>query len=172
MKHSTLLFIEILAIIITAALIGLFSYHIIYLRLAGGQSFIAYLINLTFIATVLILDIIANKIMTKEGFMTKERTKLGHFFAQVLFAAHFVSFKTALYLFYIVMLIASRTSILHPDFVFSYITGFIYSVEYGILLLIPLDKFLELLTKDDRRILRILHKMNRANKYQDKNELK
>ena len=157
MKNTKMIFIfELVAIVITAVIMGLFTYYVIYEWLADGHRLLAYVYNIAFIAFVLLFDKYANHVMSKDGFLTKERTKFKHFLAQVLFATHFVSFKTALYLFYIVMLIFSRVSMLEPDLIDRHHLSFIYSVEYGVILLIPLDKFLELLTKDDKRILKIL----------------
>jgi len=159
MKKSTIFFIHVVewvAIAITAVFIGLFTYFIIYERLAGGHRLTAYICNIVFIAFILVYDKVADFLMAKDGYLAKERTAIGHFFARMLFATHFISFKTALYLFYIIMLIVSRISILEPDLIDRYQTGFIYSVEYGVVLLIPLDKFLELLTKDDKRIFKII----------------
>jgi len=156
-KNTRLIFVfELLAIMFTALAIGLFTYYVIYNWLAGGHRLLAYIYNIAFIAIILLFDKYANFVMSKDGFLTAERTRFKHFLAQALFATHFVSFKTALYLFYIIMLIISRVSVLEPSLIDRHQLSFIYSVEYGVVLLIPLDKFLELLTKDDKRILKIL----------------
>jgi len=153
--------LELIAIVATAFVFGLFTYFVVYGQIADGHRLTAYVLNLVFIIIILLFDKFANHVMLKDGFLTKERTKIGHFCAQLLFATHFVSFKTALYLFYIAMLIVSRVSVLEPDLIDRYHLSFIYSVEYGIVLLIPLDKFFELLTKDDKRILKIIARTRR-----------
>ena len=152
MKKSTIIIIHLIewaVTAITAVAIGLFTYFVIYERLAEGHRLTAYLYNIAFIAVILIFDKIADYLMEKD---------IRPIFARLLFVTHFISFKTALYLFYIVMLVVSRISILEPDMIDRHQTSFIYSVEYGVVLLIPLDKFVELLTKDDKRIFKIITK--------------
>ena len=152
---------EIVSIVLTAVILGLFTYFVIYIRLAGGHRLIAYAYNIVLIAVILVFDKVADYYMSQEDFLTKDSGKIKNLFAKLLFATHLVSFKTALYLFYIVMIVLSRISILEPDLINRYQISFIYSVEYGIVLLIPLDKFLELLTKDDKRIMKILSRLGR-----------
>jgi len=147
--------------IITALGCALITYFIIYSRLAGGRPIVAYIINIGFIVLILLLDKFADFLMTSKDFLTKDRGRIKNFLAAVLFAAHCVSFKTGLYLFYIIMLIVSRVSILEPGIISPYLYTFIRSVEYGVVLLLPLDKFIELLTKDDRRFLKIMQNVKR-----------
>ncbi|MCL2616818.1 MAG: hypothetical protein FWD96_04150 [Defluviitaleaceae bacterium] len=142
--------------ITTAMMFGLITYFIIYGGLASGNRLIAYMYNIVFIAIILILDKVADHIMQSDDFLTRDHGRWKNLLARTLFATHMVSFKTALYLFYIVMLVLSRASFLEPDLIDRYQLSFIYSVEYGVLLLIPLDKFMELLTKDDKRLLKIV----------------
>ena len=136
--------------VIFAVLFGFFSYFVVYRWMAGGYRFSAYLYNLILITTLLTFDELADQALAKIDFSTGfSRPK--NVLLVLLFVMHLVSFKTGLYLFYIAMLIVSRISILAPYLVDRYDSSFIYSVEYGILLLIPLDKFIELLTRDGRR---------------------
>jgi len=59
------------------------------------------------------------------------------------------TFKTALYLFYFVMLIANALVTADPDFPFlSNLTGYFKSVYYGILILFAADTFLTRLLDD------------------------
>jgi len=142
--------------IVTAGVFWLIAYYLIYERLAGGHPLIAYVYNIIFIIIMLILDKILDYFMTREDFLTRDRGKVANFFARLLFAAHFVSFKTALYLFYIAMLVVSRVSMLEEGLISGHLDTFINSVEFGVVLLIPLDRFIELITKDDRRIENII----------------
>ena len=149
--------------IFTAVVYGLIAYHLIYVRLAGGRPLIAYAYNIALVVVMLVLDKLASYYMEDCGadFFSKKHGRARKFFARALFAMHFVSFKTSLYLFYIVMLVVSRVSLLQYGIISPYLYTFIRSVEYGVLLLIPLDKFMDLVTMDDRRITRILAQMNR-----------
>ena len=157
-KLEAVLVVETL---ITAIIIGIITYFVIYGWLANGHLLTAYILNIAFIAIILVLDKAADHLMTKDEFLTEGRSRLRNIFARILFVTHLVSFKTALYLFYIVMLIVSRISILEPELIDIYHRGFINTVEYGIVLLIPLDKFVELMTKDDKRILKMIKRIDR-----------
>ena len=152
--------IEVTETIVTAVLYWLFAYYVIYGTLADGRPLVAYALNLAFIILILLMDKFADHIMNKDDFLLKDRGKVKNFLCTMLFYVHAVSFKTGVYLFYLVMLVVSRISILEPGIISPYLRTFIYSVEYGILLLLPLDKFFELLSKDDRRLLSILDRIN------------
>ena len=150
--------------IITAILYGLFAYFIIYQRMAFGRSVIAYALNLIFIIIILLLDILMHIRMDSKEFLNANRGRVRTILGMVLFYCHFVSFKTGLYLFYLFMLVVSRMSTLEPGLLDPYLRTFVYSVEYGILLLLPLDKFLEQLAKDDKRMAAILKRIrNKSN---------
>jgi len=145
--------------IITAAAYGMITYMVIYNRLAGGYALLAYVYNILLMLVFLLLDKVADRLMGKDDFLSKKRSRAGTILARVLFALHFVSFKTSLYLFYIIMLIASRVAALEHGLISLELYYFIRSVEYGVLLLIPLDKFMDMVTQDDRRITRILRRL-------------
>ena len=59
-----------------------------------------------------------------------------------------VSFKTALYLFYIFILICSAIDNVDPDFFNHYFSLYLLTVEYGILVLVAVDTFLGQFFKD------------------------
>jgi len=58
--------------------------------------------------------------------------------------------RTAMYMFYIVVLILSRVAILRPGFIPVELASFFHSLEYGIILLIVFDKLKELLKTDQQ----------------------
>ena len=145
--------------LITAVLYGLFAYFFIYRMLAGRRSVTAYAINLFFIVVILLVDKYIHVKMDRKEFLVADRGRLRNISAKVLFYCHFVSFKTGLYLFYLFMLVVSRLSTLEPGMIDPDLRTFILSVEYGILLLLPLDKFLELLMKDNTRMKTVLGRL-------------
>ena len=138
--------------VLVACLIGLFSFYVIYRNIAGGSPLYAYGLNLLFIVTILLLEKRIDSIMLSRNFtitpQTKRRTVV---IEKTLYLAHMVSFKTALYLFYLVILLVSRAAALEPDIISDYIRTYIHSIEYCVLLLIPFDKFLEQILKDEKR---------------------
>ena len=137
---------------IPAAAYGLFSYFIIYTRLAGRSMLHSYLWNIAFIIAFLIFDKFTSDILLSKEFVITKKT---YFIAGVMHVLSFVSFKTAMYLFYIVVLIASRISILAPDSVPYGLHGFVLSVEYCLILLVVFDKFIEYLLEDGVRMKRV-----------------
>jgi len=149
--------------VLTAVLYGLFAYYIIYGRFAAGRPLIAYIYNLFFILVILLLDKLYHYYMRDGEFFMSEHSRFSVALSKTLFYTHFVSFKTALYLFYLAMLIVSRTAMLEPEIIGSYFRSFIHSVEYGILLLLPLDKFSEHLQRDDKRIFSIFKRLRKKN---------
>lgn len=161
--------VSLLEAVAFAGLFGLVSYFVIYLRLADSYRLTAYIYNLIFLTAILLLDKAIDNLLEKKGLFASANGKIKRFLARAILALHLVSFKTGLYLFYIAMLVFSRISILAPHLVERYDIGFIYSVEYGVLLLLPIDKFIELLTKDDRRTRRVLSKQ-RAKEQDDGGE--
>ncbi|MCL2407044.1 MAG: hypothetical protein FWC95_03870 [Defluviitaleaceae bacterium] len=144
----------LIEIILIASLYWVFFNLVIFQWLAGGNNFAAYIINLGVIAMILVMDELASHHTAREDFFTKRRSKFRGFIAKILFYSHIVSFKSALYLFYILMLVLSRVTNLDQNILSREDISFIYSVEYGILLLIPLDKLIDLIVKDDKRMLR------------------
>ena len=60
------------------------------------------------------------------------------------------SFKSSMYLFYIVILIISAlmAADTYPYFVLSFLDDYLLSVRYGALILIAADKFMEQIFKD------------------------
>jgi len=157
--------------IATATMYGLFAYFIIYGMFANGRPLVAYIYNIFFIIAMLLMDMLANHYLSKEDFVEANHSKLHNFFSKLLFFSHFVSFKTSLYLFYVVMLVVSRISILETDIINPYLRTFIYSVEYGVLLLVPLDKFIDLLIRDDKRVLTILSRLNKKRIKDERSEV-
>jgi len=155
---NTLLYI--LESVVVACLIGLFSFYVIYRGIANGVPLYAYGLNLLFIVTVLLLEKLLDSIMLSKGFTVTPQTKPYRVVMEkALYLAHMVSFKTALYLFYLVMLLVSRASALEPTIISDYVRTFIHSIEYCVLLLIPFDKFLEQITKDEKRNVKIYAKL-------------
>jgi len=156
---NTLLYI--LESIVVACLFGLFSFYVIYRGGAGGIPLYAYSLNLAFIVVVLLLEKLLDNIMLSKSFTITPLTRpYKALMEKALYLTHMVSFKTALYLYYLVILLVSRAATLEPDIISDYVRTYIHSVEYCVLLLIPFDKLLEQITKDEKRNKKIYAKLN------------
>ena len=146
--------------LMVAALFGMFSFYVIYRRIAGEVPLYAYLWNLIFIATVLLLEKLADKIILSERFVVSQHTRpYKAALTKVLYLTHTISFKTALYVYYILILLLSRAAMLDPSVISAYMRSYLFSVEYVVLLLIPFDKLLEQILKDDKRTKKIYAKL-------------
>ncbi|MCL2854324.1 MAG: hypothetical protein FWE21_01740 [Defluviitaleaceae bacterium] len=144
--------------LISAAVYGLLAFFVIFRGLAGENMLHAYIWNVVFIFGFLLLDKLANSYL-----LSKEITinKKNYFIAGLAHSLSFISFKTTLYLFYAFVLIISRVSLLEPYLFDPLFRSFVLSIEYCLIFLVALDKFMEHLSKDDRRIKIITAKFDK-----------
>jgi len=155
---NTLLYM--LESVVVACLFGIFSFYVIYRNIAGGVPLLAYVLNLIFIVGVLLLEKFLDSLMLSKSFaITPQTGPLKAAMEKALYLAHLVSFKTALYLYYLAILLVSRAATLEPTIISDHIRIYIHSVEYCVLLLIPFDKFLEQILKDEKRNKKIYAKL-------------
>jgi len=141
--------------VIMAVIYGLFTYFGIFARGESGFILRTYIWNLAMIILVLLIDRIYLAKLKKKANKRKSENKR----AKVL---HFVSFKASLYLFYMFALIASRL-LLILDFselsreverLYSF-QDYILSIEYGLILLVAVDKFIDQFIKDKKQTMEI-----------------
>jgi len=125
-------------------------------RLDNFSMLHAYIVNLFVILVMLIADKLINDYL-----LTKyEPRRRNGFFTRFLYWESLVSFKTTLYLFYIFILIISRVLTLEPRLMFNEtFYGFVLSIEYGLILVVVFDKFIDHLMKDFTRIKIIAEKL-------------
>jgi len=158
-SKATKLTLYALYSIFTAILYGYFMFGV-FVRLTyhvdGFSKLHAYLINLFVIIVMLTADkLINNYLLTK--YIPRRRNG---FFTRFLYWESLVAFKTTLYLFYIFTLIISGVLTLEPQLMFSEtFYGFVLSIEYGLILVVVFDKFIDHLTKDVKRIKAIADKL-------------
>jgi len=128
-----------------AALYGLLTYFGIFARGTDGFALRTYIWNLVLIALVLIID----KLYIVKLKKNAEKRKAANRKAKVL---HFVSFKASLYLFYMFALAASRLMLLLDIESLYYFRSYLLSIEYGLILLVAADKFIERFVKDKEQM--------------------
>jgi undecaprenyl pyrophosphate phosphatase UppP len=156
-NKKTDILIYIIIALIPATLYGLFAYFVIYRVLAGENMLYSYLWNIGAIVLLLVADKYVNDTLLSKEFII---TPKNYFFAGLAHTLNFISFRTALYLFYIIVLIFSRVAILSPDLLNEDIQNFVLSVEYCLILLVVFDKFIVYLTNDSDKIQRITRKFH------------
>ena len=159
-KRNKIILFYIAEALILAWLFGLFSFYVIYRNIAGGVPLYAYIWNLIFIVSILLLEKLIDRIILSKRFVVNEQTPPYMIAAaKLLYVTHTISFKTALYAYYLIILLVSRAAVLEPAVISDHIRIYIHSVEYCVLLLIPFDKFTDQLIKDDKRTKKLYAKL-------------
>jgi len=113
-----------------------------------GFALRTYIWNLVLITVVLLVDRIYLAKLKKNAAKRKTKSKK----TRVL---HFVSFKASLYLFYMFALTASRLILLldFPEVEADYsFRNYLLSIEYGLILLVAADKFIDQFIKDKKQL--------------------
>jgi hypothetical protein len=120
---------------------------IVFNNVAGRSMIAATVLNFALIMIFLIEERIGDYYIAKQG--AKEQSKKQSIFKRI-FKSYFnsVSYKTALYLFYIFILICSATDRVEPDLFNENFSRYLLTVEYGILVLVAADTFLNQFDKD------------------------
>jgi len=135
-----------------------------YMGLAGHSRLLAYLGNLALIVLGLALDIFMYRFYESKAFiamMRKEKDIEKSYRLIQLQLDSFVSFKTVLYIFYILILVFSQIIDFYPAWVGENISNFIGANSYSILLLIALDQVIGQFSKDRNRTRKISEKLKR-----------
>jgi len=157
---------------VLALLYGVFSYYIIYRLLAGKVMLTAYLLNIVFIFVILIVDKVLVDRFIKSNhlrYFQESYSKKGKF-AKILYTVDMITFKSSLYLFYIICLFIARISYFGVETNISSETlYFLASIEYCVYLLIAIDKFAIQIQKDKKLIDQIAENLSkRKNKFPNK----
>ena len=120
---------------------------LIFNNFARRSMITATALNFALIIIFLIEDRLGDYFAKKLN--AKEQGQKHNIFAR-MFMAYFnsVSFKTALYLFYIFVLICIAIDNVEPDFFDEHFSLYLLTVEYGILVLVAADTFLNQFLKD------------------------
>jgi len=132
-----------------AVIYGLITYYGIFARGTEGFALRTYIWNLMLITLVLLMDRLYLSKLKKHA----EKRKAAKRKTKVM---HFISFKASLYLFYMFALIASRLLLLlnsgEMEALYSF-RSYLLSIEYGLILLVAADKFIDQFIKD-KKIMR------------------
>jgi len=140
--------------IVMAVIYGLFTYYGIFARGFEGYAIRTYIWNLGLIALVLSID---RRYLAK----LKKNAEKKRGASKKVKVVHFISFKASLYIFYMFALIASRLMLL-SDFaetgMFYNFQSYLFSMEYGLILLVAADKFIDQFLKDKTHMKQIAEK--------------
>jgi len=153
-KPAVSYFLYTLYAIIMAVGYGFLTYFGIFARGAEGFALRTYIWNLALITIVLLIDRLYLFKLKKNAEKRKSAGKK----SKVL---HFVSFKASLYLFYLFALTTSRLMLLldfgeiEADYSFR---NYLLSIEYGLILLVAADKFIDQFIKDKKQMKELAEK--------------
>jgi len=127
---------------------GHFYFTVLVFNNVAHRSMIAAtVLNFVLILIFLIEDKVGDYFSRKRKMKEQEKKQsvLSRFLTAYLDS---VSFKTALYLFYIFVLVCSAIDRVEPDFFGEGFSLYLMTVEYGILVLVAADTFLSQFNKD------------------------
>jgi len=148
MKNKTLAILAyIVCSIIPAGVYGLVAFFAVYRNLAGGVMLYAYLWNIAFIVATLVLDKVVNDVLPSKKLVI---TSKNHIIVMAVHLLGLIPLKTALYIFYTFVLVVSRISILEPNLIGDVFGNFVLSIEYCLIFVVVVDRFLEYILKDDQ----------------------
>ena len=143
--------------VIFAIMYGIVAYFVIYRLIAKGDIFLTYLLNMVYICLVLWLDNKAHKYAERRNDDIKNAlyVHMGPA-SRAMFMLTQGFYLTAMYIFYIVMLILSQVTMIKPDLFPSELGSFFTSLEYGLILVVVFDRLNELLKTDKKWFLKYL----------------
>ena len=143
----------ILFFIYTNIIYGLIVYFV-FTWLAGYSLLAGYFGNLALIILGLALDASLYKMLQSkkivQSIKDEKNPEHGYRFFQTLLE-NYVSFKAALYLFYVIILVLSQIILFYPALFGENISHFISANNYSILLLIAFDMLSSQFSKDKEK---------------------
>jgi len=138
-----------------------YGYMMYYMFLAvidaGGSLLDVYLSNAVNIIIMLLADKLTRWWLAKKCTVTQKNRWLVWF----VYLDSVVSVKTALYIFYIFILIISQVSILEPQLIGEHFRDFVLSIQYSLVLLVAFDKLMSYIGKDMKHIKEISEKFKK-----------
>ena len=143
--------------IITTVSFGFVTYRLTTV-IAGNSVALSYLFNIGYIVILLIIDtILYRKMESKELAITKENYKRYRY----AYIDSYVSSKTTVYLFYIFVLIAGQLHYFNPVLLSGEFGDYLESIKYCLVIVMALDKLIDHIFKDVKRISKLSVKFNK-----------
>ena len=133
--------------------------------LTGYSLLYAYIGNLLLIIFILIADELMQVYMQSDKFvmqMKKEKDIMKKYRSIQFGLENFVSFKTDLYLFYIIILIGSEIVNFYPTLASDNFSNFFLINRYNILLLFAFDSLIEKISENKEKMKKISAKLKKS----------
>ena len=131
-----------------------------FIWLAGLSVLYAYLWNFALIILAVAFESYAEKFLQSDNIIAMYRKKYGTEKAYLMIAGGWLSFKTLIYSFYLIILIASRIIDFNPALVSENLADFVLSNNYSILFLLAFDTLIGQFSKDREKTKGILSKLD------------
>ena len=137
----------------------------VFTWLSKYSLLLGYLGNLVLIILGLMLDAYLHRLLQSNKLVQeikKEKNpEKGYHFIQLVLD-NYVSFKTSLYLFYLIVLIFSQIIVFYPTLFGENISNFIQANNYSILFLIALDMLVNQFSNDRNKLKTIGEKLKKS----------
>ena len=145
--------------IITTVTFGFATYQLT-IAVAGNSVAILYLLNIGYIFLLLVIDaILHRKLESKDLAITNENYKKYRY----AYIDSYVSSKTTVYLFYIFVLIAGQLHYFNPALLSGEFGYYLESIKYCLVIVMAIDKLIEHIFKDIKRITKLSEKFSKNN---------
>ena len=131
-----------------------------FIWLAGLSVLYAYLWNFALIILAVAFESYTEKLWQSDDVITMYKNKHGSEKAYLIIAGGWISFKTLIYSFYLIILIASRIIDFNLTLLSENLVDFVLSNNYSILFLLAFDTLIGQFSKDRKRTKRILSKLD------------
>ena len=131
-----------------------------FIWLAGLSVLYAYLWNFALIILAVAFESFAERFLQSDNVIAMYKKKHGTKKAHLMMAGGWLSFKTLIYSFYLIILIASRLIDFNPALVSENLADFVLSNNYSILFLLAFDTLIGQFSKDRARTKNILSKLD------------
>lgn len=134
--------------------------------LAGFSLLYASLWNFALIVLAVAFDAYANKIVQSDETIKLMKEKYNAEKVDHMIRGGFVSFKSLIYLFYLFLLVASKTIDINPAIASENFVHFIHTNDYSIVFLLAFDTFINQFAKD-RESVKIISEKLKASSTED-----
>ena len=139
--------------------------YFVFTWLSKYSLLYGYLGNLALITIGLIWDEYTQKMLQSPKIVEQikeEKNKSINYRSLHWITDNFISFKTALYLFYLFILLYSQLITFNPSIAGEHLTNFIKANDYSILFLIGIDTLITQFTKDRKKMNEITQNIERT----------
>ncbi|MCL2109345.1 MAG: hypothetical protein FWH20_08390 [Oscillospiraceae bacterium] len=127
--------------------------------LSGFSLLLAYLWNLVLIGFTVLISNYTKKLLQSDEYVAAIKEKYGAVRASRILTGGFVSFKTLILLFYLLIVIMSQIIEFYPHLINTNLAEFILSNQYNIVFLLAIESLIRQFSRDKEMTKQILAKL-------------